>query len=267
MNIKDLTMKNTSKLTALIVCLFMAVSISAQKRIQASQIIQDVKKGKKITYKNATIVGVLDFTFMEEKIDKLPKRKKSSWWKNVSKDNKIEEMIKSNVSFENCTFEDDVYAYIHDEDSGYTFVASFTEDVVFKNCTFKERAYFKYSDFEETADFSNSKFQGDSTFKYAKFMSDVSFKSTTYREASTFKYAKFSNKVSFANAVFNESATFKYTQFKDGVSFNKTRFEQDLDIKYTKVYGDFDIAGMHVEYDVNSKYTQVNGRKFSYHQN
>ena len=45
----------------------------------------------------------------------------------------LKEQIESSISFINCTFEDNVYAYYHDEDSEYTFVANFENDVIFSN--------------------------------------------------------------------------------------------------------------------------------------
>jgi uncharacterized protein YjbI with pentapeptide repeats len=259
-------MKNhrIATLSTTVIALFLTLSIAAQNKIDARRIMSDIKNGKDITYKNATIVGTLDFTFMEEKMDKLPKRRKKSWWNKGNSDNKIEKQITNNVSFVNCTFEDNVFAYIHDEDTGYTFVANFEKDAIFKDCTFREMSMFKYTKFDETADFSNTKFNGESTFKYADFKNDVSFANTFYGESSTFKYSVFRNNVSFANAIFKETATFKYANFKEGVSFNKTRFEEDLIIKYTKVNGAFDVTGMHVEYEVDSKYSSINGKKFSY---
>jgi len=238
-------MKNhrITTLSTVIIVLFLTLSITAQKKINASDIMRDIKKGKDISYKNATIVGTLDFTFMEEQLDKLPRKKRSSWWNSGNKSNNIKKVIKNNVSFINCVFEDNVFAYIHDEDSGYTFTANFDDDVIFKKCIFKEMAMFKYSHFEEKANFEGSKFNNSSTFKYAKF----------------------SNNVSFANTVFKESATFKYSKFHDGVSFNNAKFEEDLNIKYTKVSGEFEIKGMFVAYDIDSKYTKINGKKFSYH--
>ncbi len=254
-------MKNITNLTGIIICFLFTTTIIAQTRVNASDIMRDIKSGKNIAYNNVTIVGDLDFTFMDEQLNKLPKRKRRFW---NNSNNKIEKQITGKVSFKNCTFVDNVFAYIHDEDSGYTFVANFDDVAIFKNCVFKEMAMFKYSNFRTNADFSDSKFNGDSTFKYAKFRKYISFLNTIFEEESTFKYTVFDNNVSFASAIFKESATFKYTKFKDGVSFNKTRFEEDLDFKYTKVSGKFDITGMHVEYDVDSKYANINGNKFSY---
>ncbi|MFK8060896.1 MAG: pentapeptide repeat-containing protein [Polaribacter sp.] len=256
-------MKN--KITLVSLCLFLVSTITfAQKKVEASDIMKDIKAGKSIYYKNATIVGTLDFTYMDEAMEKLPKRRKNSWWSGSS-DNSVKKLIDVKVSFTNCTFKDDVLAYIPDEDSGYTFVASFEDTTIFKDCKFENKAMFKYSRFEENADFSGSSFNDDTTFKYAKFDRDISFANTTFDEEATFKYSKFKKNVSFSNAVFKDSATFKYTQFYRGVSFNNTNFEEDLNIKYMKVSGDFNITNMKVAYDIDSKYTKINGKSFSKH--
>ena len=238
-------MKNI--ITLLSLSFFLVTSISfGQKTIEASDIMKDIKAGKSISIKNATIVGVLDFTYMDDAMEKLPKKKKSSWfnWNSNNSNgntNEVVKLIDVKISFTNCTFENDVLAYIPDEDSGYTFTASFEDIAIFKNCNFERKAMFKYSRFERKSDFSESTFNDDNTFKYAKFDEDINFSETKFNETATFKYAKFSRNVSFSNAVFRDSATFKYTQFKDGVSFKNTKFEEDLNIKYMKVSGDFNI--------------------------
>ncbi len=240
---------------------FLAVSITAQKTINASDIMSDIKKGKNISYKNITIDGTLDFTFMDDALPNLPKRRR--WW-NGNGSNEIKKRINVAISFENCIFTDNVLAYIPDE-SGYTFTASFYDDVTFKHCTFEKKAMFKYSKFDRKAIFKETKFEDDSTFKYAEFYSEVTFTNTLFSEVSTFKFAIFKNNVSFANATFKDSAIFKYTKFKEGVSFRNTHFEEDLNLKYTVVRGSFDITNMKVGYDIDSKYTSINGKSFSKH--
>ena len=257
-------MKN--KITLLAFCLFLVSTFTfAQKTIEASSILKDIKAGKSISINNATIVGVLDFTYMDEALEKLPKKKKRGWfnWSSGNSDNMIKKMIDVNISFTNCTFRDDVLAYIPDEDSGYTFVASFEDNTIFKDCKFERKAMFKYSRFERDSDFSGSSFNDDSTFKYAKFDKEISFANTTFNETATFKYSKFNNNVSFSNALFKDSAIFKYTNFSEGVSFKNTNFEEDLNIKYMKVAGEFNITNMKVAYDIDSKYTRINGKSFS----
>ena len=222
---------------------FIAASSFAQKTVQAEDIIKDIKAGKDVSISNATIEGVLDFTYMEEKLDDLPRRKKKWWNGNWNwGSNTVNNTIETKVSFTNCTFTDHVLAYIPDsDDSGYTFIANFEDDTIFKNCTFERKAMFKYSEFDRNASFEGAQFEDDTTFKYAKF----------------------DNYISFANSRFSESATFKYSEFSDGVSFKNAKFEEDLNIKYTKVRGKFNISEMKVAYDIDSKYTKINGQSFS----
>lgn len=247
--------------------LFITTVTLAQKKVKAVDIMKDIKAGKAISFKNATIIGVLDFTYMDEAIKKMPSKKKSSWfnWKSSTSTNEIKKIIDVKISFINCTFNNDVLAYIPDENTGLTYTADFEEETIFKNCIFKQKAMFKYSRFEKDTDFSGSNFNNDSTFKYAQFDKNISFANTTFDEIATFKYAKFNNKVSFYNALFKDSATFKYTNFSNGVSFNNTTFNEDLNIKYMKVSGEFNITNMKVAYEIDSKYTKINGKRFIKH--
>ena len=226
------------KLLPLILIACFSLNLSAQRTISAADILDAMKAGKSVSYENVTVTGKLDMTFMDEKLPELPKKYK--WYLNGGS-NTVKETIEGKVSFINCVFEDDVLAYFHDEESKYTFTASFENRVRFKNCEFKRNAMFKYSYFEGDTDFSGSKFLKESTFKYAKF--------------DTF--------VSFANTLFEEYATFKYTKFREGVSFNNANFEDDLNLKYTKVRGDFNVSGLQVARDINSKYTDINGEGLS----
>lgn len=210
----------------------------AQNTIKASDIMDAIKDGKDITYSNATITGILDFTFMDEKLEELPTRRR--WWRD-GKDNEVNETVISKVSFINCTFEDDVIAYFHDKRSEYTFTADFEKDVKFENCKFNRNAMFKYSVFERAASFNGSSFN----------------------EESTFKYAEFEDKADFGKTFFDEDAMFKYTKFRDGANFNDAKFDRSLDMKYTKIRGDFDIKNLDVRWDLISKYAEVNGRSLT----
>ena len=209
----------------------------AQKSVDARQIMNDIKNGKDITYENVVINGVLDFTFMNDKIDDLPSR--SKLWNKHS--NEVEELIEASISFVNCSFEDDVLAYIHDDPSEYTFTADFERPVTFENCVFSRKAMFKYSEFVEGVTFEDSKFRRETTFKYADFDEFANFSGTT----------------------FNDDANFKYSDFDSGVSFASAVFEESLNIKYLDVRGDFNIDQMRVDDDVDSKYTSINGKSFT----
>lgn len=61
----------------LFVVLFLSITTYAQETIEAKTILKAIKDGKNIKYTNKTIVGVLDFTFMEEASKKIQKRRKA----------------------------------------------------------------------------------------------------------------------------------------------------------------------------------------------
>lgn len=232
-------MKTQQSLRAvLLLCaMFASLSLSAQNKVKASDVMDALKNGEDVNYENVIITGVLDFTFMDEKLDDLPR--KSRWWRDAS--NEVKEDIESRISFKNVIFEDDVLAYYHDRRSGYTFTADFEQSVTFENCEFGRNAMFKYSTFEKGASFSRSKFTDENTFKYAEFEGMADF-SKTY---------------------FDDDAMFKYTEFKEGATFNAAQFDRSVDMKYTKVNGDFDIEDMDVRWDIITKYAEVNGRSFT----
>lgn len=218
--------------------ILLSISAFAQQKVNASDIMEALKKGDDISYKDVTVIGMLDFTFMDEKKVDLPTRRR--WWKDGS-DNEVKEVITSKISFVNVTFEDDVLAYYHDKRSEYTFTADFERNVTFENCKFNRNAMFKYSVFERSADFAGSSFN----------------------EETTFKYAEFEDQANFSKTFFEEDAIFKYTKFRDGANFNAAKFDRSLDMKYTKVRGDLDIKNLDVRWDIVTKYAEVNGRSLT----
>lgn len=195
--------------------LFIQQAVISQTKIDASDILEDIKNGKDVVLKNVTIDGVLDLTYMDEALEKLPKKKKRSWWGNNNYSNKIEKLIDVNLSFESCTFNEDVLAYIPDEDSGYTFTASFEKEAIFKNC----------------------KFEGKATFKYAKFDNNVSFANSIFEDSAVFKYTNFYDGVSFENTNFEEDLNIKYMKVRGDFNISKMKVAYSIDSKYTKING------------------------------
>lgn len=250
-------MKNFNALFTIILIGFSSFMVSAQS-IDARKISQMAKEGKDIRYENATISGVLDLTPYEEKKNDLPSR---SWFGNFS--NAIENDISGSIVFINCTFEDDVLAYFHDDRSEFTFVANFESDVVFQNCNFKEASAFKYSNFDGIADFSGSIFKEEANFKYAEFNDESYFAKVDFSDEANFKYAEFEELVSFANSRFNGEANFKYTEIDNGVNFSNALFNDLLNLKYTELNGPVNLQNFKVNADMDTKYTTVNGEDFS----
>ena len=237
----------------------MSLTGFSQKTVAAEDILRDIKAGKDISISNATIEGVLDFTFMDEQLDKLPRKRARR-----NKDNTVKYEIKSKISFTNCTFRNHVLAYFPDGDgSGYTFIANFNDVATFKNCTFERKALFKHSVFSEDATFDDSEFQSGTTFKHAIFDDRSSFKNTEFDNDATFKHAIFKKSVSFEKSIFEENVSLKHAIFQNGLSLKGVQFQGSLDMKHTNIKGSFNMSGMKVSDDIDSKHTMINGRSFT----
>lgn len=204
----------------------------AQKSISASEILKKIDNGESVTYKNVVIEGELDFTDLRNQ------RQTSSSLNFFGGDNDTyESSVEASISFIDCTFNDDVLAYYHDERGNDTYIAHFEGDVIFQNCNFKRKSEFKYSEFQEKVDFSKTIFNREANFKYAEFSEQPSFASVEFRDDANFKYSEFPYGANFESATFEELANFKYTKFRSPVNFDNTSFEGSEDFKYTRVDG------------------------------
>ena len=231
----------------------------AQKTIDAKQISKSAKAGKDVVYDGVIVRGMLDFTNYSEEVDNLP-TKSWRWW-NTGSNYKNERVIEGKILFRNCTFKDDVIAYIVEQDE-YLFTASFDNEVVFENCTFKGLAAFKYSTFESKADFSDSRFEDEMNFKYAKFYRSANFSGVSSREEANFKYAKFNRMADFSSVKVRDEANFKYAKFNGGLNIQDADFSSLLNFKYAAIDGDFNTGNVRIN-DLDTKYAKVNGASFS----
>jgi len=228
-----LSYKSIIKSAIFSLAILFSFNIQAQTVVDAMDIEKKVKAGEDVTYSNVRIKGILDMTSGREKAGELGSKK-------IKFSNEVSNKIKGDISFINCTFDDEVYAYYNNKNIDHTP----------NNSDYT----FKYSDFDEDSDFSGNTFEASTTFKYAKFSETTSFANTTFKDDNTFKYTEFKEMVSFQNAVFEEDADFKYTNFDDGVSFENSKFEDDLDFKYTSIDGKFITQNMSVNGRMDTKY-------------
>jgi uncharacterized protein YjbI with pentapeptide repeats len=237
--------------------MFLSISIMAQSRVDAKDVLKSIDEGKAVSYRGAEIVGDLDLTMIQDKeADKNNRRSRHStntFWYHV----------RSPLNFVDCTFKGDVIAYFHDERENETHNAVFHDDVSFEGCEFQGQSAFKYSKFYQGADFTNTTYHKEALFKYTEFSTDVSFADSTFFNDANFKYTKFPRKADFSNVEFQDAAVFKYTKFPYGVSFKNSVFQGDADFKYTKFYEPFDFEGTEFEDSVDFKYTKLEGKSFT----
>ncbi len=241
--------------TILFVLLLIPVLSFSQTKIKAKDIIDQINDGKAVNYKNAEIVGDLDFSA----VDDVTKKRSRGWGSNTV----FTYHIKVPVSLVNCVFKDGVLGYISDEWDNETHNARFHEDVDFSGCEFEEESAFKYVEFEKDANFANTIFQEEALFKYTKFSSPVKFSKARFNGYAYFKYTEFPEQTYFDDVVFRREANFKYTKFDDGVTFENTVFSRDANFKYTKFheFANFDDADF--KNDADFKYTKLDGRSLT----
>lgn len=240
-----------------IILLFIPLIVSAQSRVKARDILEQIDRGKVVKYENVEIVGELDFTTIKEITLDKPERR--SWGRGNST-RTYWCHVRVPLSFINCVFRDDVHGYVHDDWKNETHNAVFYENVDFTGCefqgestfkyvkflkhakfentTFHEEAFFKYTNFSTPIRFTKAYFHDGANFKYTKFPEDTYFEGAQFRRQANFKYTKFWGNASFENAVFRRDAVFGYTEFTGNVNFNGAEFEDDADFRYTKVDGE-----------------------------
>jgi len=243
---------------------------SAQTRVEADSIIDQINRGEPVRYEKAQIVGDLELIALENMTEKRIRGKSTSW-------DKVRESrrrwgfssrtywahIESPVAFVDCVFEGDVIAYRHDDRRRETYNVIFHDDAFFTGCEFRRQSEFKYCKFEEKADFRNNRYHEEALFKYVDFSSAVSFADSTFEGYAHFKYAEFPEGGDFSKGRFQDGASFKYARFHRRAGFGGAVFESHADFKYTKFSGDLDFDGADFERGGNFKYTRHNGRRFS----
>lgn len=221
---------------AFVVSILTGSPLQAQQMVSAKTIMTDIKNGQEISYENSTIVGVLDFTFLEDR------ELADSWWDRYwngkfESRSVIKEQISIPVTFINCTFEDDVLAYIRLERQNYTLIANFSKPVLFKNCTFKGGAQFKHSEFASEASFSGTQFEGDTSFKYSEFYENADFSRTDFLHDATFKYANFLKNANWEDAMFHRKLDMRYMQISGEWSSSDMTVKGEMDAHYANIQG------------------------------
>lgn len=227
----------------------------AKTQVKADKIIDQINKGQTVLYKDAEIIGDLDFSSVNDvTLDKKGKLGSTAVYSYH---------IRTPLSFINCVFRGDVIGYVHYDKKNETHNAIFYKDVDFQGCEFEGKSAFKYVKFLKGANFKETNYHKEALFKYSKFSKDVSFANAHFSDKANFKYTDFPGSVYFNNAVFQRYADFKYTEFPEGVSFENAEFMKDANFKYAELYEPLNFDGVVFNDDVDFKYTKVESKSFT----
>jgi len=225
--------------------MFLALNIYAQETMDAKEIIEMINRGEAVNLNGVKIVGELDLTDLENRIQE--RGNKDSYFSQVDVE----------LIFFNCDFTDDVLAFYCEEYSDKCFRANFKESVTFIDCTFSGETSFKYSNFSGGAVFNKNIFTQEANFKYSKFQGEVTFQGCSFRDEADFKYADFSGYVNFYEVDFMKEADFKYTKFSNGAMFSDAHFHEEVDFKYTEYEEDVVFEGAQFDGEVDQKYSNI----------
>ncbi len=196
---------------------------SRTKIINASEINIKIKKGEDLTYKNATIMGDIDFTQSNEA--------------SLITGNLVKHYVNSAVIFYDCTFKGTVLAVNYNKD--FKIVTNFNKSVSFINCTFQDTVNFSASDFKGLVNFSNSMFQKFVSFKSVFVgLQGMYFNKTHFIEEAKFNMMHINGNCNFSDAVFDNHVLFQLSKFDNPVIFNAAVFNKTANFTKVKFFDD-----------------------------
>ncbi|NPA68921.1 MAG: hypothetical protein GXO50_09970 [Chlorobi bacterium] len=204
---------------------------SRSRIIEASVINKKIKKGEGIAYRNATIIGDIDFTGSNDA--------------SLITGNLIKHYVNSAIVFSNCTFKGKISAFEkHDK---YNKITEFKKGASFFDCTFQDTVDFTSSEFKDIAVFSSSIFQKEVLFRAAYFGDKgLRFNKTRFIKNAKFNMLKTAGICNFSDAVFDGNVVFQLSEFEDPVYFNAARFNENSD--FTKVKFNDDVFFNYAEF-------------------
>jgi len=269
-----LTRGKVAKIVLLVLVLFILIltilpqNVLAEetRRVNASDILENITRGAPVEYTDCIIIGDLDISDWRKDLEEIevtgiPRRVVES---------PIEirySTIQGNVNFNPIYFNNTVvFDNVIFEDSVSFFYAVFDKTTVFQDSTFKNKANFGEATFNEGAHFSRVKFNyawfwnatfnnytsfgsttfdGRTTFCNAIFVKEASFYNCTFNEftdffnatfnnLARFQWAAFNGPVSFKNATFNDTANFPDVKFNDEAHFQNARFNDTTEFGFAK---------------------------------
>jgi len=190
------------------------------QRISASEILQAIASGQEVKLHRCTITGQLDVNRLFVKDESF-----DSSNLNVSvADEKMTLTLPEPITFDSCTFEDNVLFAPPWDRPGQLEVV-FKKDVVFNSSVFCGQTRFSKTLFCSLVGFDGCTFNRIAAFRSAIFCAEAKYRTVAFNG-----YALFND------AVFRSEAGFTNTCFSRGGNFTNVRFE-----------GRTDFAGVHSE--------------------
>jgi hypothetical protein len=188
------------------------------QRLSASDILQAIAAGNQIKLLKCTIAGELNINRLLEENENFD----VSGINVESSDDKITIVLREQMEFNDCIFEDNVYfAPPWDKPSHVEVV------------------------FEKDAVFNSSHFKGQTRFAKAKFLGYAGFDGCTFERIAVFRDVIFQGRVMFRTVVFTGYGLFNGTVFKKDASFTNTCFAKGGNFTDVKFFDRTDFSGVY----------------------
>lgn len=155
----------------------------SSKTVTADKIIEQIEKGKKISYENVSITGDLDLSNLSE-------RKNDATYPENGKTARVyTATIKQPISFKNVTFTGklDFFRKVESETEIKEYRLAFLNEIIFENCTFKDAVDFELTNFDGGVSFESSTFKTQPIFVRIGLQKTPNFTKTFFENGSLFK--------------------------------------------------------------------------------
>ncbi|MCF6366748.1 MAG: hypothetical protein L3J35_11155 [Bacteroidales bacterium] len=193
------------------------------KIINASEINKKIRNEENIVYKDATIIGDINFLNSEDFNLETPFLQKYH--------------INSSILFHNCTFKGKVIA--RKQENEIYKVSNFNKNVTFISCTFQDTVNFTSSDFNELVNFSESEFQEFVSFEACAFNFKKNyFSKVHFQKAAMFNLMFANGDMNFFETIFDDNVLFQLSKFNNPVHFGASKFNKNADFTNVKFFDD-----------------------------
>ncbi len=190
-------------------------------KISSKEILERLKNNQSVFYKNATIIGDLDFCQLDNG--------------NYVAENTVKNYINGSITFVNCEFQGKVLAY--KDDGALLHHTSFEKNLTFANCTFRDTINFSEIVVKDLVNFSGSIFAKKAYFEGATFLfKNIYFSKTIFRESANFQRAVIHGYIDFLRAIFESNVSFQNSEFSRNAQFGAAKFNAYTDFTNMTVF-------------------------------
>lgn len=218
-----------SQLLSATACTQGLVLESDSKILSAQQLIEDINKGKPLTYRDVTFEGDVFFTEVENTTQLAP--------------NTILVSVEMPLYFERCQFTGKVSGFNRTGDT--TEISRFTGAVTFYNCRFEKEVDLRGATFDHHFSVNNSLFDGDAQLQAVKVNGDLRIEKAifslglflqeaTIRGICWAKEAEVLGQLSTQQADFWQNAVFAGVHVRGYADFGLTLFRRSAFFEYGK---------------------------------